>query len=132
MERLPGLGCQAEWQRGEVGLIGRCVVKARMRSAAIVEVEVAADCGAGFGHAVVGVQVHLLVFDAAPQQQLDSSFFTSDYPVAIEAGSDPRVLNRIISPAPDLAKVREHSLGNLLDIEIVTCQYLLSYSRPHV
>jgi len=30
VERLPGLGCQAEWQRDEVGLIGCLVVKAHM------------------------------------------------------------------------------------------------------
>ena len=38
-----------------------------MRPAAIVEVEVAAERGTGLGHAVVGMQIHLLVFDAAPQ-----------------------------------------------------------------
>ena len=62
-----GLGCQAEGQRGEVGLIGCRAVKARMRSAAVVEVQVAADRSAGLADAVVGSQVHLLVFDAAPQ-----------------------------------------------------------------
>ena len=31
VEPLPGLGCHAEGQRGEVGLIGRRAVKARMR-----------------------------------------------------------------------------------------------------
>ena len=63
----PGLDCQAEGQRVEVGLIGRRLVKARMRPAAIVELEVAAERGTGLGHAFVGVQIHLLVFDAAPQ-----------------------------------------------------------------
>lgn len=43
MERLPGLGCQAEGQRGEVGLIGRRAVKARMWASAIVEIQIAAD-----------------------------------------------------------------------------------------
>ena len=38
-----------------------------MRTAAIVEVEVAADRSAGLADAVVGSQIHLLVFDAAPQ-----------------------------------------------------------------
>jgi hypothetical protein len=33
----------------------------------------------------------------------DSSFFTSDFPAAIEATDDPRVLNRIVPLAPDLA-----------------------------
>src|SRR3954466_7809405 len=38
-----------------------------MRSATVVEVEVAADRGAGLADAVVGAQIDLLVFDAAPQ-----------------------------------------------------------------
>ena len=33
----------------------------------------------------------------------DSPFFTSDFPVAIEATDDPRVLNRIVPLAPNLA-----------------------------
>ena len=47
MEPLPGLGCKAERQRVEVGLIGRGIVKTRMRPAAVVEVEIAADRSAG-------------------------------------------------------------------------------------
>src|SRR5262249_55060684 len=62
-----GLGCQAEGQRGEVGLIGCGAVKARMWAPAVVEVEVTADRSARFAHAVVGSQIDLLVFDAAPQ-----------------------------------------------------------------
>src|SRR6516164_4208104 len=62
-----GLGCQAEGQRGEVGLIGCRAVKARMWAPAVVEVEVTADRSARFAHAVVGSQIDLLVFDAAPQ-----------------------------------------------------------------
>ena len=38
-----------------------------MRPAVIVEIEIAADRRAGLGHAVVGSEIHLLVFDAAPQ-----------------------------------------------------------------
>src|SRR6516162_9669581 len=38
-----------------------------MRSVAIVKVEVAIDRGAGVADAVIGSQVDLLVFDAAPQ-----------------------------------------------------------------
>ena len=33
----------------------------------------------------------------------DSSFFTSDYPAAIEPSDDPRISNRIVPLAPDLA-----------------------------
>jgi hypothetical protein len=63
---LPGLGCQAEWQRGEVGLIGCRAVKARMRTSAIIKIEISADRRAGFADAVVGSQIDLLIFDAAP------------------------------------------------------------------
>ena len=38
-----------------------------MRPAAIIKVEVSADRCAGLADAVVGSQIHLLVFDAAPQ-----------------------------------------------------------------
>src|SRR5215208_5942476 len=38
-----------------------------MRSAAVVEVEVTADRSAGLADAVIGPQIHLLIFDAAPQ-----------------------------------------------------------------
>ena len=38
-----------------------------MRSAAIIEVQVAADRSAGLADVVLGSEVHLLVFDAAPQ-----------------------------------------------------------------
>jgi hypothetical protein len=67
VERLPGLGCHAEGQRGEVGVIGRGAVKARMRPSVIVEVEVAPDRRARLGSGVVGFEIHLLVLDAAPQ-----------------------------------------------------------------
>jgi hypothetical protein len=63
---MPGLGCQAEGQRREVGFIGCRAVKARMWPPAVVEVQVAADRSAGLANAVVGVQIHLLIFDAAP------------------------------------------------------------------
>jgi hypothetical protein len=33
----------------------------------------------------------------------DSQFFTSDYPIGNEARSDPRILNRIVPLAPDIA-----------------------------
>src|SRR5262245_66624204 len=38
-----------------------------MRSSCVVEVQVAADRDAGLADTVVGVQIHLLVFDTAPQ-----------------------------------------------------------------
>src|ERR1019366_5699832 len=64
---MPGLGCQAEGQRPEVGFIGCRAVKARMWPPAVVEVQVAADRSAGLADAVIGVQIHLLIFYAAPQ-----------------------------------------------------------------
>ena len=62
-----GLGCHAEWQRGEVGLIRRAAVKTRMGTPAVIEVEISADRAARLADAVIGPQVHLLVFDAAPE-----------------------------------------------------------------
>src|SRR5665811_1655757 len=62
-----GVGYQAEGQRREVGFIGCRAVKARMWSPAVVEVQVAADRSAWLADAVVGVQIHLLIFDAAPK-----------------------------------------------------------------
>src|ERR1700732_1651244 len=53
--------------RGEVGLIGCVAVKARVGPAAIVEVKIPADRSTSFADAVVGAQIHLLVFDAAPE-----------------------------------------------------------------
>src|SRR5674476_1549881 len=38
-----------------------------MRSTAVVEVQVAADRSAGLANAVVGLEINLLVFNAAPQ-----------------------------------------------------------------
>src|SRR6267142_5409014 len=64
---LPGLGCHAEWQRGEVGLIRRAAVKTRMGTPAVIEVEISADRAARLADGVIGPQVHLLVFDAAPE-----------------------------------------------------------------
>src|SRR5206468_5483138 len=57
-----------------------------MWTPAIVEVEVSADRGAGVGHAVVGPQVDLLVFDAAPQP-LDEHVVPPS-PFTVHADSD--------------------------------------------
>ena len=67
MEFCRGLGCHADGQRVEVGLIGCVAVKARVGPAAIVEVKIPADGSTSFADAVVGAQIHLLVFDAAPE-----------------------------------------------------------------
>jgi hypothetical protein len=62
-----GLGRQAEWQFVELGLIGCGAVYARMRSPGVVKVQVAADRTAGLADNVVGLQIYLFIFDAAPQ-----------------------------------------------------------------
>src|ERR1700737_4358662 len=62
-------------QRGEVGLIGRLPVKARMWSSAVVEAEVSADGSPGLGHRVVGSEIYLLVFDRPPKP-LDKDIVT--------------------------------------------------------
>ena len=72
MEPLPGLGRRAERRHGEVGLIGRGAVKALMWTLGIVEIQITADGAAGFANAVIGPQIHLLVFDASPQTGLGS------------------------------------------------------------
>jgi hypothetical protein len=51
----------------EVGLIWCGVVKALMRSASIVEIEIPADRIAGLADAFIGPQIDLFIFDAAPQ-----------------------------------------------------------------
>src|SRR5262249_58554399 len=77
---------QAEWQRGKVGLIGCGAVKALMWSAAVVKVQVTADRSPGLADAVVGSQIHLLVFDAAPQP-FDEDIVAPS-PLAVHADGD--------------------------------------------
>ncbi len=67
MEPLPGLGRRAERWEIEVGLIRGAVVKTRMWTAAIVEVEIPTDRASCLTDGFVGSQIHLLVFDALPQ-----------------------------------------------------------------
>ncbi len=56
-----------------------------MRKAAIVEVEVAAERGKGLGHAVVGSQVQLRVYDAATQRLDEHVVATGDLAVMLIA-----------------------------------------------
>jgi len=42
-------------------------------------------------------------WEVLPNDEEDRHFFTSDFPVAIERAGDPRLVNRIIPLAPDLA-----------------------------
>ena len=86
MEPLPGLGCQAERQRREVGVIWCYAVKARVWTSAIIKVQVAAYRSAGVADAFVGPQIHLLVFNAAPKP-LDEHIVPPSAP-AVHADGD--------------------------------------------
>ena len=57
----------AEEQRVEVSLIGRALVKGRVRAPCVVELEITADRLPGFVHSVIGVQIDLLVLDGWPE-----------------------------------------------------------------
>lgn len=59
-----GLSCRWEWQRIEVHLIGCLAVKRGMRTALVVEAEIAFQALPCLGDGVVGMQVDLLVLDA--------------------------------------------------------------------
>ena len=53
----------------------------------------------------------------------ESPFFTSDFPIAIEKSDDPRILNRIVPLAPDLAiRIRP-------DLAVGRCQADLSFAN---
>jgi len=67
VEHLLGLGCQAEGQLVGVSLIRCYAVKTRVWPPAVIKVEVTADRSTSLADAVVGSQIHLFVFDAAPQ-----------------------------------------------------------------
>src|ERR1019366_4918968 len=59
--------CRELRQVVEVGTIRRPRVKARMRTLAVVEVQIPAERGASLADIVVGPQIDLLVFDRAPK-----------------------------------------------------------------
>lgn len=42
-------------------------------------------------------------WDILLNEYTESPFFTSDFPTAIEASSDPRIMNRVVPLAPDIA-----------------------------
>src|SRR3954452_25529624 len=67
VEPLPGSSRRDLRQPGGVGSIRRLPVKARVRSAGIVEAEIPADRGAGLGDRVVSSEVDLLVLDRSPE-----------------------------------------------------------------
>src|SRR3974390_1176870 len=51
----------------EIGLIRGASAKARMRSLAVVEIQIPADRGAGLGDAVIGPQIDLLILYRSPE-----------------------------------------------------------------
>src|ERR1035437_7014438 len=53
--------------RVEVNLVWRMPLKARMRPLRIVEVQIPADQGARVFDALIGPQINLFIFDAAPE-----------------------------------------------------------------
>src|SRR5664279_5687385 len=59
--------CSELRQVVEVSAIRGPRVKARMRTPAIVEVQIPSERGTRLANAIVGAQVDLLVFDRAPQ-----------------------------------------------------------------
>src|SRR5271168_3834509 len=69
----------------KIGLVRCAGAKARVRSLAVVEVQIAADRGPGLGDAVVGPQIDLLVFDRSPEP-LDEDVVA---PGALAVHADP-------------------------------------------
>lgn len=62
-----GSGRDGERSWGEVSLVGRPVVEARVRTARVVEGEVTAQASGGGGNRIVRVQIDLLVLERAPE-----------------------------------------------------------------
>src|ERR1700676_4831173 len=85
-KRLRNSRCRDLRQGVEVGVIGRPSVKARMRTLAVVEVQIPADRGARLADAVVGPQIDLFVFDRAPEP-LDKHV-VAPRPLAVHADRD--------------------------------------------
>lgn len=68
MEALGQSGCRFDrWQRGEVCLIRGLVCQTGMGSSLVVPGQVVSDRAARMADRVVGFQIDLLVFDAAPK-----------------------------------------------------------------
>src|SRR3954468_6045496 len=87
VEALPGSGRRDLRQLGEVGSIRRPPVKARMRSACVVEVEIPADRSTGLGDGAVSSEVDLLVLDRSPEP-LDEDVVAPST-LAVHADPDP-------------------------------------------
>src|SRR6202140_4061597 len=66
-KRLRNSRCRDLRQVVEVGVIRRPSVKARMRTLAVVEVQIPAERSTRLADAVVSPQIELFVFDRAPE-----------------------------------------------------------------
>src|SRR6476619_4919722 len=86
-------------QRGEVSLIGCLAVKARVGPPTVVKSEVLADRSAGLADAAVAPQIHLLVFDAAPQP-LDEDVVAPGAPLPSMLIAIPFLISTSVNAAP--------------------------------
>src|SRR3954451_14263534 len=84
---MPGSGRRDLRQLGEVSPTRRPPVKARMRSACVVEVEIPADRSTGLGDGAVSSEVDLLVLDRSPET-LDEDVVAPST-LAVHADPDP-------------------------------------------
>ena len=79
MEPLPGLGCHAEWQRGEVGLIRRAAVKTRMGTSAVIQQSLRTPTGPFYARFFIDIILGLVAEFAfmGPSTRLVMSFFAA-------------------------------------------------------
>ena len=79
MERLPGLGRQADWRLVEVGLIRCGVVKALVRSVTVVQQGLRTPTGPFFARFFIGIILGLVAEFAfmGPSTRLVMSFFAA-------------------------------------------------------
>src|SRR5260370_6232595 len=84
------LGRRAERRKIEVGLIRGALVKTRMRTSAIVKVQIPADRMSRLADGFVSSQIDLLVFDATPQPPNEHVVPPSPFPFPAYAESISR------------------------------------------
>ena len=108
--RLHGLSqCR---HTGEVALIRRCVVTRRVRPALVVKRHVFLSSALGLADAVVGMQIHLFVFDTLPE-----SFH--EYMIPPTTGDIHADLNAVVFQQP--SELQAGELAPLVSIEDVRC-----------
>src|SRR5215213_11916662 len=101
----PGLGRRAERGKDRTSLIRGAVVKARMRTAAIVEVGIVADRVARLTDGFAGSQIDLLIVDAAPQPLDAEDRLHRDHSRHDRTRRD-RALNRRVTPRSAYPRVK--------------------------